>query len=154
VSCRLDCCKTLPAIATIIASRDHWGLFYNFNEDSRSVFCKVSCYFNCGYLPPLKSRTFQLCCWFLHHPSLFFLNCLGMPISLAFVCRRSSFLQDSNFIGYNGVLNIFSIMQMFVLGPRLILNIRGYHAKLVAESDLRTRMAPIDFQELSTGGHV
>lgn len=44
---------------------------------------------------------------------------------------------------------------MFVLGPRLILNIRGYHAKLVAESEIRTRMAPIDFQELpSTGGHV
>jgi hypothetical protein len=41
---------------------------------------------------------------------------------------------------------------MFVLGPRLILNIRGYHAKLVAESDIRT--APIDFQEPSTGGHV
>lgn len=63
-----------------------------------------------------------------------------------------STVSDSNFIGYNGVLNIFSVIQMFVLGPRLILNIRGYHAKLVAESDIRT--APIDFQEPSTGGHV
>lgn len=65
-----------------------------------------------------------------------------------------STVSDSNFIGYNGILNIFSVIQMFVLGPRLILNIRGYHAKFVAEFDTRTRMAPNDFQELSVGGHV
>jgi hypothetical protein len=56
-------------------------------------------------------------------------------------------------MGYNGALNIFSVINMFVLGPRLILNVRGYHAKLIAESDTRTRMPPNDFQEPSTGGH-
>ncbi|KAG1780249.1 hypothetical protein EV702DRAFT_769695 [Suillus placidus] len=64
-----------------------------------------------------------------------------------------STVSDSNSPGYNGALNIFSVMQMFVLGPRLILNIREYHAKLVAESDTITRMPPNDSQELSTS-HV
>ncbi|KAG2043093.1 hypothetical protein BDR03DRAFT_1005983 [Suillus americanus] len=65
-----------------------------------------------------------------------------------------STVSDSNSMGYNGAMNIFSVIQMFVLGPRLILNVRGYHAKLVAESDTRTRIPPDDSQEPSTGGHV
>ncbi|KAG2339897.1 hypothetical protein BDR05DRAFT_967513 [Suillus weaverae] len=64
-----------------------------------------------------------------------------------------STVSDSDSLGYNGALNIFSVMQMFVLGPRLILNIREYHAKLIAESDTLTRMPPNDSQELSAG-HV
>jgi hypothetical protein len=38
---------------------------------------------------------------------------------------------------------------MFVLGPRLILSLREYHAKLVARSDEGTGMTSIYFQ---TGG--
>ncbi|KAG1774479.1 hypothetical protein EV702DRAFT_526175 [Suillus placidus] len=46
-----------------------------------------------------------------------------------------------------GALQIFTSVQMFVLGPRLILSIREYHAKLVAGSDAETSMTSIVFQE-------
>jgi len=48
-------------------------------------------------------------------------------------------------------------LQMFVLGPRLILGVREYHAKLMAESDAEIDMRSIAFQErvhISTGGGV
>ncbi|KAG2337795.1 hypothetical protein BDR05DRAFT_969806 [Suillus weaverae] len=46
-----------------------------------------------------------------------------------------------------GTLVIFSSVQMFVLGPRLILSVREYNANLVAESDAETTMNSIVFQE-------
>ncbi|KAG1853538.1 hypothetical protein C8R48DRAFT_777050 [Suillus tomentosus] len=46
-----------------------------------------------------------------------------------------------------GSLRILSAVQMFVLGPRLILSVREYHAKLVAYSDAETSMNSIVFQE-------
>ncbi|KAG2037722.1 hypothetical protein BDR03DRAFT_371020 [Suillus americanus] len=48
---------------------------------------------------------------------------------------------------YYGVLEIMSFTQMFVLGPRLILGIREFNAKLVADSDVGISMVTIDFQE-------
>jgi hypothetical protein len=36
---------------------------------------------------------------------------------------------------------------MFVLGPRLILSMREYHAKIVADSDVATDMTSIAFKE-------
>ncbi|KAG2348013.1 hypothetical protein BDR05DRAFT_600889 [Suillus weaverae] len=48
---------------------------------------------------------------------------------------------------YGGVLQIFSLVQMFILGPRLILDIRKYHAKLVANSDAGTVVTTIVFHE-------
>ncbi|KAG1738373.1 uncharacterized protein EDB91DRAFT_1249289 [Suillus paluster] len=48
---------------------------------------------------------------------------------------------------YGCVLQIFSTVQMFVLGPRFILNIQEYHAKLMVDSDAATGMASIVFQE-------
>lgn len=59
---------------------------------------------------------------------------------------------DSMTVGteiYGGVLQIFSLVQMFVLGPRLIIDVRIYHAKLVADSDAGTVMATIVFHEHS-----
>lgn len=47
----------------------------------------------------------------------------------------------------NGAVQILSGVQMFVLGPRLILSIREYHAKLVANSDAETSINAIVFQE-------
>jgi hypothetical protein len=47
----------------------------------------------------------------------------------------------------DGVLTILLVVQMFVLGPRLILSVREYHAKVVAESDAETSMSSIVFQE-------
>ncbi|KAG1800374.1 uncharacterized protein HD556DRAFT_1439226 [Suillus plorans] len=57
----------------------------------------------------------------------------------------------------SGFIQISEIVQMFVLGPRLILGIREYHAKLVADADAATGMTSIAFQEhvyISTGSDV
>ena len=58
---------------------------------------------------------------------------------------------------YVGVLQMAGTVQMFVLGPRLILGVREYHAKLVANSDAGTGMGSIVFEEriqISTGSGV
>ncbi|KAG2107136.1 uncharacterized protein F5147DRAFT_837409 [Suillus discolor] len=44
-------------------------------------------------------------------------------------------------------LLVLAVVQMFVLGPRLILSIREYHAKLVEYSDAEISMNTIVFQE-------
>jgi hypothetical protein len=48
---------------------------------------------------------------------------------------------------YSGFAQIFQVVQLFVLGPRLILGVREYHAKLVANSDTATDMTSIAFEE-------
>jgi len=48
-------------------------------------------------------------------------------------------------------------MQLLVLGPRLILSIREYHAKHVVNSDAGTELSMITFQQhahVSTSGDV
>ncbi|KAG1774469.1 hypothetical protein EV702DRAFT_1047637 [Suillus placidus] len=69
-------------------------------------------------------------------------------------CLQLGFLSpelwNSNSMGnliLYGALGIFLSVQMFVLGPRLILSVREYHAKLVAGSDAETSMTSIVFQE-------
>jgi hypothetical protein len=55
---------------------------------------------------------------------------------------------------YDGVYQIAAVVQVYVLGPRLILSVREYHAKLVAKSEAGSGMASIAFQErihISTG---
>ncbi|KAG2127629.1 uncharacterized protein EDB93DRAFT_1256912 [Suillus bovinus] len=47
----------------------------------------------------------------------------------------------------NGFGQISTVVQAFVLGPRLILGVREYHAKLVANSDAASPMTSIAFQE-------
>ncbi|KAG1753711.1 uncharacterized protein EDB91DRAFT_1343100 [Suillus paluster] len=57
---------------------------------------------------------------------------------------------DSSSVGaqiYRGVLELVTLLQMFVVGPRLILSIREYHAKLVANSEAGTDMETIALQE-------
>ncbi|KAG1761489.1 hypothetical protein EDD22DRAFT_632817 [Suillus occidentalis] len=52
---------------------------------------------------------------------------------------------------------VLLVVQMFVLGPRLILSVREYHAKLVAGSDVEISMNSIVFQghvHISTSGTV
>ncbi|KAG1843123.1 hypothetical protein DFJ58DRAFT_844434 [Suillus subalutaceus] len=46
-----------------------------------------------------------------------------------------------------GLSQIFQFVQLFVLGPRLILSVREYHAELVANSDRASAMTSIAFQE-------
>ncbi|KAG2101148.1 hypothetical protein BD769DRAFT_1780123 [Suillus cothurnatus] len=63
----------------------------------------------------------------------------------------SPYFSNLNSIGAQilfGVFQIFLSVEMFVLGPRLILSVREYHAKLVAESDAETSMNSVIFQEL------
>jgi hypothetical protein len=58
---------------------------------------------------------------------------------------------------YEGIIQVIMNVQMFVLGPRLILSVREYHAKIVANSDAGHDMASIVFQEhiqISTGSGV
>ncbi|KAG1764307.1 hypothetical protein EDD22DRAFT_968968 [Suillus occidentalis] len=57
----------------------------------------------------------------------------------------------------DSILQVLMIVQVFVLGPRLILSVREYHAKLVAGSDADTSMNSIVFQDhvqISTSGTV
>lgn len=58
---------------------------------------------------------------------------------------------------YIGISQIVQQLQMFVLGPRLVLSIREYHSKLLAKSDEGTAMTTIHFQaggDVLSGGDV
>lgn len=58
---------------------------------------------------------------------------------------------------YFGILQIAQVMQMFVLGPRLILSIREYHDEEMTQSDERSDASTMVFQGLSqksTGSSV
>lgn len=48
---------------------------------------------------------------------------------------------------YIGILEITTLLQMFVLGPRLMLSVREYHAKLETNYDDAIAMTTIAFQE-------
>jgi hypothetical protein len=48
---------------------------------------------------------------------------------------------------YIGLTQILEMVQIFVLGPRLILGVREYHVKLVANSDTASAMTSIVFEE-------
>ena len=83
------------------------------------------------------------------HTSFAFVSCLQIISNVT--------IYSAGAATYSGVLQIIQVVQMFVLGPRLILGVREYHAKLVANSDERTGMASIVFEEriqITTGGGV
>ncbi|KAG1784849.1 uncharacterized protein HD556DRAFT_1531850 [Suillus plorans] len=79
---------------------------------------------------------------------LYFASFVGVScVQLAFLFPE---LPNSDSIGVSilgGTLQICMVIQLFVLGPRLILSVRGYHAKLVAYSDAETSMNLLVFQE-------
>ncbi|KAG1766844.1 hypothetical protein EV702DRAFT_1148690 [Suillus placidus] len=80
-------------------------------------------------------------------------SCFQIGLSsptLSAVCRSVTNLYDPYSLKtqtYIGFTQIFDVAQMFVLGPRLILGVREYHAKLVADSDAASAMTSIAFQE-------
>ncbi|KAG1798931.1 uncharacterized protein HD556DRAFT_161374 [Suillus plorans] len=79
----------------------------------------------------------------LYFASFVGVSCLQLAI-------LSPAISNSDSIGVlilYGVLQILLIVQMFVLGPRLILSVREHNAKLVAYSDAETSMNTIIFQE-------
>ncbi|KAG2350649.1 hypothetical protein BDR05DRAFT_994023 [Suillus weaverae] len=58
---------------------------------------------------------------------------------------------------YLGFSQIFTLVQMVVLGPRLILSVREFNAELVADSDIKTAMTSVAFQQhvhITTGSGV
>ncbi|KAG2035808.1 hypothetical protein BDR03DRAFT_961610 [Suillus americanus] len=79
----------------------------------------------------------------LYFVSFVYVSCLQLG-------TLSSEFLGSQSIGAQILKSVFQIsllVQMFVLGPRLILSVREYHAKLVAEFDAETSMNSIVFQE-------
>lgn len=81
-------------------------------------------------------------------------------LSLTLGDLYSSLLQDSLAVGsqiYDGIRQILSVMQLFVLGPRLILGVRQYHANTLDNSDAGADMISMSFRErtyVSTGSDV
>jgi len=69
-------------------------------------------------------------------------------------------LEDSTSVAYGvfaGILNVTQVVQMYILGPRLVLGVREYHANLVANSDEGLGMISIVFKErvhISTSSDV
>ncbi|KAG2061155.1 hypothetical protein BDR06DRAFT_402036 [Suillus hirtellus] len=79
---------------------------------------------------------------------LYFASFVGAScLEIAYISPN---ILNSNSIGAQillGTLQILLVVQMFVLGPRLILSVREYHAKLVIHSDAETSMNSIVFQQ-------
>ncbi|KAG2101560.1 uncharacterized protein F5147DRAFT_310654 [Suillus discolor] len=79
---------------------------------------------------------------------LYFASFFGVPcLQLAYLSPE---LINSSSMGaqiLSSVVQILLGVQMFVLGPRLILSVREYSAKLVAHYDAETSMNSIVFQE-------
>ncbi|KAG1817910.1 hypothetical protein EV424DRAFT_1540268 [Suillus variegatus] len=80
-------------------------------------------------------------CHVLYFASFLGVYCTQLAVYL------SPEISNSEFQILAGAGEILSVVQMFVLGPRLILSVREYHAKLVAYSDAETSMNSIVFQE-------
>ncbi|KAG2093911.1 uncharacterized protein F5147DRAFT_779201 [Suillus discolor] len=79
---------------------------------------------------------------------LYFASFVG--VSCFELANLSPEISNSNSIAAQiliGTVQILLVVQTFVLGPRLILSVREYHAKLVAYSDAETSMNSIVFQE-------
>ncbi|KAG2047234.1 hypothetical protein BDR06DRAFT_118074 [Suillus hirtellus] len=90
----------------------------------------------------------------LYFASFVAVSCLQLIIDFSSIPLAEDSVDAQLYVGF---LHIFSVVQMFVLGPRLILSLREYHAKLVADSDAATGMTSIAFQErvhISTGSGV
>ena len=152
VPCMLDYSKTLPWIATaqIIERIDHPRLPYGVSENTHVLLCIVSLWFECHYylLFPLKLA----CTRFVVVSSLGLVPAIVVcqPEPSTSVHFSSLTIQEFNYTGsviYNLIAQISQVVQMFVLGPRLILGVREYHAKLVASSDAASGMTSIAFQE-------
>ncbi|KAG1794660.1 uncharacterized protein HD556DRAFT_1442854 [Suillus plorans] len=79
---------------------------------------------------------------------LYFASFVG--VSCLQIVELSPEILNSTSIGAQiliGTVQISLVVYMFVLGPRLILSVREYSAKLVAYSDTETSMNSIVFQE-------
>ncbi|KAG1885381.1 hypothetical protein F4604DRAFT_1918070 [Suillus subluteus] len=81
----------------------------------------------------------------LTHSHVFYFLAFAIVASLRLGLLSPS-IRDSLSMGsdiYSGIWAIAEVLQMFVLGPRLILSIREYHTKLVARANGEIGMTPI-----------
>ncbi|KAG2092655.1 uncharacterized protein F5147DRAFT_779593 [Suillus discolor] len=75
-------------------------------------------------------------------------------------CSSESIVQSGSSAGaelYYAVALLSALLQMFILGPRLVLSVREHSTRLVHDFDEATGMATLAFQEsavVSTGGGV
>ncbi|KAG1888841.1 hypothetical protein F4604DRAFT_1915901 [Suillus subluteus] len=109
--------------------------------------------------------TFGDCFRILIESHAFYFLAFAIEASLR-IGSLSPNIRNSSSIGsaiYGGIWSIAEVLQMFVLGPRLILSIREYHAKFAPGADGGTAMTSIAFQaggdaltggDASTGGDV
>jgi hypothetical protein len=63
--------------------------------------------------------------------------------SPAFLLQHSTAVAADIFAG---ILRVARVLQMFVLGPRLLLSVREYHTKIMAKSEGGTGMSAIAFE--------
>jgi len=90
----------------------------------------------------------------LYFASFVAVSCFQLFMDFSPTSSNSQFLLEGPL---SGLFQILEVVQMFVLGPRLILGIREYNAELVADSDAATGMTSIAFQErvhISTSSSV
>ncbi|KAG2048194.1 hypothetical protein BDR06DRAFT_976166 [Suillus hirtellus] len=77
------------------------------------------------------------------HDSFVAVSCFQLFMDFSSTSSNSQFLLGP----LSGLFQILEVVQMFVLGPWLILGIQEYNAKLVADSNAATSMTSITFQE-------
>ncbi|KAG1798949.1 uncharacterized protein HD556DRAFT_1440010 [Suillus plorans] len=79
---------------------------------------------------------------------LYFASFLGVScLQLAYYSPDISRADSIGAMTLSGALQILSAVQMFVVGPRLILSVREYNAKLVAYTNAEATMDSIVFKE-------
>ncbi|KIK34142.1 hypothetical protein CY34DRAFT_17931 [Suillus luteus UH-Slu-Lm8-n1] len=126
---------------------------------SLSVWIAVKHFCDLRRLGPLTGSTIRDCFRVLMTSHvLYFASFAG--VSCFQLINLSPAVLNSRSTGamiFSGTRVVLEVVQMFVLGPHLILSIREYQAKLVAGSDADTSLNPIVFQEhvhISTSGTV
>ncbi|KAG1804717.1 uncharacterized protein HD556DRAFT_1325726 [Suillus plorans] len=98
---------------------------------------------------PLRARTIDECLMVVikTHVVYFGSFTVASCFALGFL---SPTLVDSNYMGtmtYHSILDVVSVTQLFMLGPRLILSVREYDAMLVADPDAGTYMPSLVFYQ-------
>ncbi|KAG2107482.1 uncharacterized protein F5147DRAFT_837387 [Suillus discolor] len=91
----------------------------------------------------------------LYFVSFVSVSCFALIVEFSPILSTNQVvLEDETFFG---LFQILEVVQIFVLGRRLILGLREYNAELVADSDAATVMTSIAFQErvhISTSSSV
>ncbi|KAG2037720.1 hypothetical protein BDR03DRAFT_370556 [Suillus americanus] len=106
------------------------GLVYNVGSP-----CTMSCTLDCRKILPWTATTIE----YMDHRGLVH----GVNEN-----SRGLLCKDASSMGYIFAgLEFFWSLQLFVLGPRLILSVREYHAKFMPGSDAETGISAIAFQE-------